>query len=165
MTEVIFEFLNKVGFAHPLHPALTHIPMGMVMGAVTFRLASFLPRLKYLAKTGYHCIVLGLLGIFPTAFSGYLDWQHTFGGEWEFLIILKMVLAVILTSILAIIIIIDDPENPKFDKKTLFYFLIVLLAIGLGFSGGELTQQLIHAPSTEGVGLVGFGIPGWRILI
>lgn len=145
MTEVIFEFLNKIGFVHPLHPALTHIPMGMVMGAVTFRLVSFLPRSKFLARTGYHCIILGLLGMLPTAFSGYLDWQHTFGGNWDFLIILKMVLAVILTVLLAAIAIVDDPENPRFDKTTLFYFLTLLLAIGLGFSGGELTHQLLQA--------------------
>lgn len=145
MTEVIFEFLNKIGFVHPLHPALTHIPMGMVMGAVTFRLASFLPKLKVLARTGYHCIVLGLLGMVPTAFSGYLDWQHTFGGTWDFLIILKMILAVVLAILLATIAIMDDPENPRFDKKTLFYLLTLLLAIGLGFSGGELTHQLLQA--------------------
>ena len=145
MTEVIFEFLSKIGFVHPLHPAFTHIPMGMVMGAVTFRLVSFLPRLKVLARTGYHCIILGLLGMFPTAFSGYLDWQHTFGGTWEFLIILKMVLAIILTVLLAAIAFVDDPENPRFDKKTLFYLLTLLLAIGLGFSGGELTHQLLQA--------------------
>ena len=145
MTEVIFEFLNKIGFVHPLHPALTHIPMGMVMGAVTFRLVSFLPRLKILARTGYHCIILGLLGMAPTAFSGYLDWQHTFGGHWDFLIVLKMVLAVILTVLLATIVFVDDPENPRFDKKTLFYLLTLLLVIGLGFSGGELTHQLLQA--------------------
>lgn len=138
MTQIIFEFLSKIGFTHPLHPALTHIPMGMVMGAVTFRLASFLPKLRFLAKTGYHCVILGLLGVFPTAFAGYLDWQHTYGGEWEFLIILKMVLAVVLTITLAIIAIKDDPENPKLDKNTFFYILIVFLAIGLGFSGGQL---------------------------
>jgi len=138
MTQVIFEFLNNIGFTHPLHPALTHIPMGMVIGAVVFRLVSFLPKLRFLAKTGYHCIILGLVGIFPAAFAGYLDWQHSFGGNWEFLIILKMTLAVILTALLAAIAIIDDPENPKLDKKTLFYLLIVLVAIGLGFSGGEL---------------------------
>ncbi|RLC22769.1 MAG: hypothetical protein DRH93_09050 [Deltaproteobacteria bacterium] len=138
MVQTVFEFLNNLGFTHPLHPALTHIPMGMVMGAVTFRLASFLPKLKFLAKTGYHCVILGLLGIAPTAFAGYLDWQHTFGGEWEFLIILKIILAVVLTIVLVTIAVIDDPENPKFDKKTFFYLLTVLLAIGLGFSGGEL---------------------------
>jgi uncharacterized membrane protein len=144
MTEIIFEFLNKIGFAHPLHPAFTHIPMGMVMGAVTFRLASFLPRLKLLAGTGYHCIILGLLGIFPTAFSGYLDWQHTFGGTWEFLIILKIILAVVLTILLTTIAFIDDPDNPRLDKKTLFYLFTILLAIGLGFSGGELTHRLLQ---------------------
>jgi len=138
MTQIIFEFLNKIGFTHPLHPALTHIPMGMAMGAVIFRLASFLPKLRFLAKTGYHCVILGLLGVFPTIFAGYLDWQHTFGGEWEFLIILKMILAVALTATLVTIAIIDDPENPGFDKKTLFYLLTIFLAIGLGFSGGEL---------------------------
>ena len=138
MTEIVFEFLNKIGFMHPLHPGLTHIPMGMVMGAVIFRLVSFLPKLKFLAKTGYHCVILGLIGVPPTVFSGYLDWQHTFGGEWEFLIILKMVLAVLLTITLAAIAIIDDPEDQKLDKKTALYLVIVLIAIGLGFSGGEL---------------------------
>lgn len=138
MTQAIFDFLNSIGFKHPLHPALTHIPMGMVMGAVIFRMASFLPKLRFLAKTGYHCVILGLLGVFPTVFAGYLDWQHTYGGQWEFLIILKMVLAAVLTVVLATIAYIDDPESPKLDKVTFCYILIILLAIGLGFSGGEL---------------------------
>lgn len=138
MTETIFDFLIKVGFTHPLHPALTHIPMGMVMGAVVFRLVSFLPRLKFLAKTGYHCVILGLLGIPPTVFAGYLDWQHKFEGAWEFLIILKMVLATVLTILLVAIAFTDDPENSRLDKKTVLYLLIVIIAIGLGFSGGEL---------------------------
>lgn len=138
MTETIFAFLNSVGFAHPLHPALTHIPMGMVMGAVVFRMASFLPKMKPLAKTGYHCVILGLLGIPPTVFTGYLDWQHTYGGQWEFLIILKMILAGILTITLAAIALKDDPQDPKFNKFTLLYILIVVVAVGLGFSGGEL---------------------------
>ena len=138
MTEIIFEFLNKIGFTHPVHPAMTHIPMGMVMGAVVFRLAAFLPRMKMLAKTGYHCAVLALLGIAPTVFTGYLDWQYRFGGVWEFLIVLKMVLAAVLTILLIVVIIKDDPENPRLDRRTGFYLLLVLVAIGLGYSGGEL---------------------------
>ena len=138
MTEAIFEFLGRIGFTHPLHPAMTHIPMGMVMGAVTFRLVSLIPKFRILARTGYHCIIFGLLGIFPTVFTGYLDWQHTFGGEWEFLIILKMVLATFLLVVLAFIAIKDDPNQPKLDRNTLVYLLTMVLAIGLGFSGGEL---------------------------
>lgn len=138
MTEMIFGFLNSIGFQHPIHPALTHIPMGMAMGAAAFRFASLLPKMKFLAKTGYHCVILGLLGILPTVFTGYLDWQHTFDGALEFLIILKMTLATVLFVLMTVIVIKDDTENPKFDYKTLLYFLIVLVAIGLGFSGGEL---------------------------
>ncbi len=138
MTEAIFQFLNSIGFTHPLHPAMTHIPMGMVMGAVVFRLVSFLPRLRFLAKTGYHCVILGLLGIFPTVFTGYLDWQHTFGGVWEFLIVLKMVLALILTIIMATIAFTDEPETPLLDRKTMLYIVMIFIAVGLGFSGGEL---------------------------
>lgn len=138
MTEVIFGFLNSIGFTHPLHPAFTHIPMGMVIGAVVFRLASFLPRMKMLAKTGYHCVILALLGIAPTIFTGYLDWQHRFGGNWEFLIVLKMVLAAVLTVLLLLTAIKDDPENRGFDRRTAWYLLMVVVAIGLGYSGGEL---------------------------
>ncbi len=138
MTEMIFEFLTKIGFLHPIHPALTHIPMGMVMGAVIFRFGSFLPRLKALAKTGYHCLILGLLGLPPTIFAGYLDWQHRYEGEWETLIIVKMVLAGLLSILMLALAIIDDPEEARFDKKTGLYALMILLAVGLGFSGGEL---------------------------
>ncbi len=138
MTEIIFEFLNNIGFTHPVHPALTHIPMGMVMGAVVFRLAAFLPRMKMLAKTGYHCAVLALLGVAPTVFTGYLDWQYRYGGVWEFLIVLKMALAAVLTILLVMVVIKDDAENPRLDRRTGFYLLLVLVAIGLGYSGGEL---------------------------
>lgn len=138
MIETIFEFLTKIGFLHPIHPAFTHIPMGMVMGAVAFRFGSFLPKLKFLAKTGYYCVIMGLLGLPPTVFTGYLDWQHRYEGQWETLIIVKMVLAAFLGILMLAIAIMDDPEDPRLDRKTGFYALMMLMAIGLGFSGGEL---------------------------
>lgn len=117
---------------------MTHIPMGMAMAAFVFRFASFLPRLKMLARTGYHCIILGFLGIFPTVFTGLLDWQHRYEGHWEGLIILKMVLASLLALVMIFVAIKDDPENVRLDKVTVAYFLMILLAVGLGYSGGEL---------------------------
>lgn len=138
MFDMVYELLSKVGFHHPLHPAFTHIPMGMVMGAVIFRFASFLPKLKILAKTGYHCAILGLLGLFPTALTGIMDWQYRYGGEWEGLIIIKMVLAVVLGIALVVVILKDEPENPKLNWMTGLYFLLILMAVGLGYSGGDL---------------------------
>jgi hypothetical protein len=94
--------------------------------------------MKMLAKTGYHCVILALVGVIPTIFTGYLDWQHRFGGEWEFLIVLKMFLAAVLTVLLLVTAIKDDPENRGFNRLTGWYVLMALVAIGLGFSGGEL---------------------------
>ena len=112
--------------------------MGMVMGAVAFRFGSFLPRLQMLAKTGYHCVILGLLGLPPTIFTGYLDWQHRYEGEWEGLIITKMVLAGLLSIVMIAVAFMDNPDERKIDKVTGLYFVMILLAVGLGFSGGEL---------------------------
>ncbi len=71
MIEFLYELLNQVGFTHPLHPAITHLPMGMAMGAFFFSLGS----LKYaeLARTAYHCAILGLIFVLPTMFLGILE--------------------------------------------------------------------------------------------
>jgi uncharacterized membrane protein len=136
--ETIFTFLNQIGFVHPVHPAFTHIPMGMVMGAIVFRFCSLIPRFKILAKTAYHCVILGFLGLFPTAVTGIMDWVHRYEAQWETLIIVKMVLAALLAALMLFIAIKDDPENPGFNRITGAYVLMILLAVGLGFSGGEL---------------------------
>jgi len=138
MTETIFEFLTKIGFLHPLHPAFTHIPMGMVMGAVVFRFCAIVPKFKGLAKTAYHCVILGLLGLIPTAFTGVLDWQHKYQGQLETLIVVKMVLASLLAILMLFIAVKDDTDKPGLNRMTGFYFLMIFLAVGLGFSGGEL---------------------------
>ncbi len=138
MTESVFNFLEQIGFMHPVHPAMTHIPMGMVMGAIVFRLLGLFPKFRGLARTAHHCVILGLLGVVPTVLTGILDWQHRYGGAWETLIIGKIVLAILLSLLMLFIAIKDDIENPGFNKITGAYLLMLLLIGGLGFSGGEL---------------------------
>ncbi|SCY57949.1 DUF2231 domain-containing protein [Desulfoluna spongiiphila] len=138
MVEFIYGLLESVGFAHPLHPAATHIPMGLVMGALIFRMVAIFTSMKELSRTGYHCAVLGLLGTPPTVVLGWMDWQYRYGGEWEFLIGLKMVLALTLMVILILIVALDDPETPRLDLRSFLYVLGIANVIGLGFSGGEL---------------------------
>lgn len=139
MVEFIYGFLESIGFAHPLHPAITHIPMGLVMGGLIFRMVAIASPMKYLARTGYHCTVVALLGVPPTALLGWMDWQYRYGGTWEFLIGLKMVLALVLLFLLTLIVALDDPEKPKIDLRSMLYLLAFVNAIGLGFSGGQLT--------------------------
>ena len=137
MTETIFALLAQVGFTHPLHPALTHIPMGMVMGCFFFGLFAWTAGRTELRRTAHHCAILALIFIGPTIIAGLMDWQHRFGGVLEPLIAAKMVLAVVLTGLLGLAVVLHRKGAPA---RTLFlvYALCLISAIGLGFSGGEL---------------------------
>ena len=70
MIESLYAFLGKVGFHHPLHPALTHIPMGMVMGCFFFGLLAFYGKRPAFLKTSLHCSILALVFIVPTVLAG-----------------------------------------------------------------------------------------------
>jgi len=137
MTASLFTFLEKIGFTHPLHPALTHIPMGMVMGCFFFSLASLAGKKPELNRTALHCSILALIFIAPTILAGLLDWQHRFGGLFEPLIIVKMVLATALTGLLVYSI---QLQRKAAQEKKIFlvYCLCLACAVGLGYSGGEL---------------------------
>ena len=51
MIEFTYKLLESVGFTHPLHPAITHIPMGMIMGGVIFTAYSIISKKTDFMKT------------------------------------------------------------------------------------------------------------------
>jgi len=136
MIESLYGLLNQLGFTHPLHPAITHLPMGMAMGSFLFSVGSL--RYAELARTAHHCAILGLIFIPPTMLLGVLDWQHFYDGYWTVHIIVKFVLAVTLAVLFAAGIKVGggEPRNPRL--RLLLYALCLLTAIGLGFTGGEI---------------------------
>lgn len=137
MTASIFALLEKIGFTHPLHPALTHIPMGMVMGCFFFSLIAWKLNKAELNRTALHCALLGLIFLVPTIAAGLLDWQHRYGGLMQPLIIVKMVLAPLLTGLLFYTVL-EHRKNAAAKKIFFLYALCLVCAIGLGFAGGEL---------------------------
>lgn len=138
MTEFIFRTLSDIGFSHPLHPVLTHLPMGMVMGMFIFGMASFFLKKPDLGKTAYHCSLLAIFGVFPTIFFGYLDWQHSYMGQWLFPIKIKMFLSVVLILLLSASVTIGGKEKITSITRLILYTLCMITATGLGFLGGEL---------------------------
>lgn len=59
-------------FGHPLHPALTDVPLGAWLTAMALDLAG--------ARRGADtAIALGLLGVMPTMMTGCADFRHTEG--------------------------------------------------------------------------------------
>ncbi len=137
MIEKFYTFLQSIGYAHPIHPALVHIPMGMVIGMSLFSIVGLIWKNKGLDRTAHHCSVLALIFILPTMAAGFMDWQYFRGGEWEKLIIIKMVLAVILACLLTAVTVF---KHKGMDQKriVILYLLCLLCAGGLGYCGGEL---------------------------
>jgi uncharacterized membrane protein len=137
MVESLYSLLAAVGFTHPLHPMLTHIPMGMIIGMVAFSLVGFIWKNNKLTETAFHCSVLALLSVGPVIAAGVLDWLHLQQGEWNKFIIIKMVLGAVLTILLAVSVVLKNKgANPA--KIFLFYLLCLACAGGLGYSGGTL---------------------------
>lgn len=138
MIETLYHFLESVGFKHPLHPAMVHVPMGMAIGGFVFALIFYLFEKKEFLQTAYYCVCLGVAGILPTVIFGFTDWQYRFDGEWSTLIIMKMIFAVALTTsfLLAIKFTREDKENHL--KILIMYAICLMFATGLGFMGGQL---------------------------
>lgn len=137
MVDNFYSLLNTVGFTHPLHPMLTHIPMGMIIGMIIFSFFSLIWRNSNLDNTAFHCSVLALVSILPVIAAGLLDWVQFQDAEFNIFIAVKMILGGVLTFLLIISIRMKKRGATK-NRMFLIYLLCLACAGGLGYSGGEL---------------------------
>lgn len=137
MVERLYSLLASLGYSHPLHPMLTHIPMGMVIGMVIFSLIGLLSKNGIYMRTAFHCSVLALIAVVPVIGAGILDWLQFQQGEWSPFIIAKMVLGSLLTVLLAVSIMLKR-KGASPTKILIVYLLCLACASGLGYAGGEL---------------------------
>jgi uncharacterized membrane protein len=137
LVDSIYSFLALVGFTHPLHPMLVHVPMGMIIGMVIFSLLALKWQDKHFAESAYYCSIVSLVFIGPVIAAGILDWLHLMQGEWSTLIVIKMILGTVLTVLLAISVFLKAKGAPP-RRVLLFYLLCLACAGGLGYTGGEL---------------------------
>jgi cytochrome c2 len=157
MIEFVYQTLSQFGYTHPLHPTLTHVPIGMVIAAFLFALSAMIFRWSSLTRTARHCVILGLIVVVPTALLGIMDWQHFYGGALIFPIKMKLVLACVLLIFLTLAVIFGL-FGDKFSGIVLaMYGLCLLSAVGLGYFGGELVygtkapaETVIAGPAADG---------------
>ena len=138
MASKLYELLSVIGFHHPLHPAMTHLPVGLtIAGFIFIVLAYFFKRPKY-AQTARHCAVLALLAAIPTVIFGYLDWQHFYGGSLIFPIKMKLGLTVALLVLLLAVVFTGKRSEKQTIQRLLVHLIGLLVVISLGYFGGEL---------------------------
>lgn len=134
----LYEILARIGYNHPLHPPMTCVPIGMVIGALVFGLAAWVLKRPALLMTARHCAILAFVGLFPTAALGYLDWQHFYDGRWIFPIKMKLTLACVLFILLSIALNVRSATEPGSKKVLPIYFLCFIAVTAIGYFGGEL---------------------------
>ncbi|MDY0039100.1 MAG: c-type cytochrome domain-containing protein [Desulforhabdus sp.] len=133
-----YEALAKIGYPHPVHPVLTHFLIGLVMAALVFGLAAWVLRSSNLTTTARHCIILALIGAFPTILTGFLDWQHFYVGAWIFPIKMKMLLAMVLLVLLSTTALLALKGVRTSKGILLMYLCCFLTVMAIGYFGGEL---------------------------
>jgi uncharacterized membrane protein len=138
MIDWLYRTLASLGYTHPLHAAMTHLPIGLVLGAFVFAIGARALGRPNLTVTARHCIVLALIMVIPTMLLGYCDWQHFYGGAWIFPIKMKLGLASLLLVLLTGAVIRGRTLERRSRGFLFIYFLCALNVMALGYFGGDL---------------------------
>ncbi len=159
MTENITRFLASIGYRHPIHPVLVHLPLGMVIGAFLFALLAVVFKKGTFANSSRHCLFLALVALPPTALLGYVDWQQRLGGASLLAIKMKFILAAVLFVLLLLSAFSGRGEKGTSAKNLAILALSLVVAAGIGYFGGELVYGgkaagagITKAPTAEGRG-------------
>jgi uncharacterized membrane protein len=143
-----YRFVNGLGYHHPLHPALVHMPIGLVIGAFVFAWTALLFKRQPLALSARYCIMLAFLFWFPVVLFGFTDWWHLYHGAWLLPITVKLVLSGILVILLAAGLFLGSKGREGSRGLLAIYSLCLLTVIGLGYFGAQLvyTNKAQAAP-------------------
>jgi uncharacterized membrane protein len=148
MIDSIYELLASIGYAHPLHPMIVHVPAGMTVGAFLFILAALFLHRPALAQSAYHCIVLAFIFFFPTVLFGFMDWQYYFSGAWLEPIKIKVAMSCVFLIFLIFATFLGRRGNFTSKNILAMYLLSFLSVAVIGYYGGELSfgNKVSEAP-------------------
>jgi uncharacterized membrane protein len=134
-----YNFLQDMGYPHPVHPTEVHMPIGLVVGGAFLLswLAFYFHRPK-MALAARYCAIVAFIWTFPTMLLGFMDWQHFYGGAWLAPIQVKLPGAVILMFLLLIGIILGKKYGPESKSLLPVYTLCFCTVVVLGYFGGQL---------------------------
>ncbi len=138
MFDSLYEFLDGIGYSHPLHPMFIHTVSGVPTVALLLALAALLLRRPDFAKSARHCMVLAFIFSFPAVFFGFTDWQHFYSGLWLEPITIKLWLAGALLIFLGLAIFFG--RGGRFASRVVLgvYTVAFLCVVALGYFGAEL---------------------------
>lgn len=138
MIDDLYLFLSKLGFNEPLHSPITHMPIGLVVGALIFFLVAIVFKRKNLILTARHASILAFIFAFPTILFGVMDWIHFYHATLFTPIKIKMALAGVALVVLGAGIILGSEIKLHSVTMTVLYALAFVAMIGLGYFGSGI---------------------------
>ncbi len=138
MIDQFFQFLAKMGFGDPLHPPITHMPIGLTVGALVFFLSAFFFKQKHYILTARHISILAFIFAFPTILLGVIDWIHFYHAALFLPIKIKIVLASILLIVLGTGIILGSEIKVHSMTMAILYIIAFFCVFGLGYFGTSI---------------------------
>lgn len=149
MLDAIYQLLARIGFTDPLHAPITHIPIGLVIGAAIFFYVAVVFRRKNMYVTARHVSILAFIFVFPTILLGVMDWLHFFKGALIPPIRMKMILATAVMVLLGTGIILGSEVRVRNAPMMVIYALAVVAVVGLGWYGARLVYGGFGAQAAE----------------
>lgn len=138
MIDDLYSLLTKIGFKEPLHSPITHMPIGLVVGALIFFLVAVIFKRKNLILTARHASILAFIFAFPTILLGVMDWIHFYHATLFVPIMIKMALAGIALTVLGAGIILGSEIKLHTMTMTVLYVIAFIAMIGLGYFGSGI---------------------------
>lgn len=148
MSSILYDLLALVGYTHPVHPVLVHVPAGMSIGAFCFALWALVTKQQVYRNTAYHMTVLAFIFIFLAIPVGIMDWQRFYGGAWIFEIKMKLALATLYFFLLLTAVVIGRRHNDS-PLMPALYLSSLLTVAGLGYFGGQLVYRNVMPETSK----------------
>jgi uncharacterized membrane protein len=142
MTESFYTFYRLIPFE--LHPAIVHLPIGLLIGALIFDLLYATIELKSLESAGTWCLVLGAVGGALAVLSGMGE-KGTLGHVTEQgheLLERHELVGYVLLGLFALLAIWSLASRGVPQRARKLFLLLMLLGVGAlgyqGYLGGEM---------------------------
>jgi nitrite reductase/ring-hydroxylating ferredoxin subunit/uncharacterized membrane protein len=123
---------------HPLHPALTDIPLGafavMVLADWVAALTNSIP-----SEIGPFALIVGILGMLAAAATGYTDYSGTFGKERRYASIHGVTMTTLFVAMLVSLVLRYGHSQTLFFAGIVLSTIAYLVMLWAAYLGGHLS--------------------------
>lgn len=156
MIDSFYRALEKIGYAHPLHPPLAHVPIGIIAGLLIVTLIALLAGRRSFVQSAHRpFIIIAFIAVFPLALFGITDWQYFYNGAWLFPIRIKFALTGVLLILLGTGVFFTRKGTGASAAVLIIYLMCFLTMGALGYLGANLVFAQPAARPAKGILLQG----------